>query len=928
MKKLLSLAAVMAMVLSLLAGCNGTVTPSTSQVPQTSTEAPATTPAEDDLTSAKDYVFAMYNSKAVATPSDYQVTSVVAIAGVKFDVDWSVEITAGPKDSVKVGTPANNQVTIDVDEKTPEAVSYNLIATVKDASGKTASVSFPHTIPAYKEFTFDEYVAAKENDTVVVKGVITGTMSKTRGNSANCLYLQDNDGGYYVYQMADDPDATGLKPGVEVRVTGTRSTYSGTYEITNATVEVLNAGPVAFEALDVTELYEKAESLKDADLTKRQAKLVTVKGVEVTGQDTASGYYKFKLGNLESYVRISGSVCPLTKDDQAALVAAHSEHLGWIANVTGVLCVYDGAFYLTPITADAFEYIGLPEKTDAEKAAYEADLIELAAKITEDTVLTVNLQGATYDTVKLEWSADNDCVAVDGDKLVITCPEEDTVVTVKAVLTCGAETLEKEIQILVEAAATDLFVAEIVDEPTAGEAYKLVLFQNAIGKTLYFNGEASGDRYLGTTEKADKAVDVFLEEAEGGFKLYFMNGEEKTYIEIGENADGKTAAQLKTETEVVGTWNAEAKTLFTKVGEKEYYLGTYKTYDTFSVSATTYITGDNAAKVDDSQFPARLCTVSPAAYKNTVVEEPEADKAYKLVLFQNAIGKTLYFNGEASGDRYLGTTEKADKAADVYLEAVEGGFKLYFMNGEEKTYIEIGENADGKTAAQLKTETEVVGTWNAEAKTLFTKVGEKEYYLGTYKTYDTFSVSATTYITGENAAKVDDSQFPARLVEVELVPLFIGLVIEPEEEIPYKLVLEQNAVGKTFYFDGEASGERYLSSTEKLSKAVDVYAEKVEGGWKLYFFRGEEKLYIQIGENAEGKTAAMIVSETDLVAEFMEDVYTFKTKVGEKEYYLGTYKEYTTFSVSSISYITGDKADTVDVTQFPARLFSVMEESD
>ena len=150
----------MAMVLSLLAGCNGTVTPSTSQVPQTSTEAPATTPAEDDLTSAKDYVFAMYNSKAVATPSDYQVTSVVAIAGVKFDVDWSVEITAGPKDSVKVGTPANNQVTIDVDEKTPEAVSYNLIATVKDASGKTASISFPHTIPAYKEFTFDEYVAA------------------------------------------------------------------------------------------------------------------------------------------------------------------------------------------------------------------------------------------------------------------------------------------------------------------------------------------------------------------------------------------------------------------------------------------------------------------------------------------------------------------------------------------------------------------------------------------------------------------------------------------------------------------------------------------------------------------------------------------------------------------------------------------------
>ncbi|MBR4164717.1 MAG: hypothetical protein IKR43_00565, partial [Lachnospiraceae bacterium] len=665
MKKLLSLAAVLALAISLLAGCTGGTTPTTPATTPASQE--TTAPAEDDLASAKDYVYAMYNGKAVATPSDYQVTAVVAIAGVRFDVDWSVQIKSGPAGAVKVGAVENNQVTIDVDEKTPEAVSYDLIATVKDASGKTASVSFPHTIPAYKEFTFDEYVAAKENDTVVVKGVITGTMSKTRGNSANCLYLQDEDGGYYVYQLADDPDTAGYKPGMEIRVTGTRSTYSGTYEITNASVEVLKEGPVAYEALDVTELYQKAESLKDADLTKRQAKLVTVKGVEVTGQDTGSGYYKFKLGSLESYVRISGSVCPLTKDDQAKFIAGHAEHLGWIANVTGVLCVYDGAFYLTPVTVDAFEYIGLPEKSDAEKVAYEADLLELAEKITEDTVLSVNLNGASYDTVKVAWSADNECVVIDGDKLVITCPDEDTEVTVKAVVTCGSETVEKEFKVLVEAAATDLYAAEIVDDPVAGEAYKLVLFQNALGKTLYFSGEASGERYLGTTEKADKAADVSLEEVEGGYKLYFMNGEEKTYIEIGENAEGKTAAQLKAETDVVGVWNAEAKTLFTKVGEKEYYLGTYNTYTTFSVSATSYITGDNAANVDLKQFPARLCTVAPAAYKNNVVEEPEAGKAYKLALFQNALGKTLYFNGEASGERYLGTTEKADKAADVYL---------------------------------------------------------------------------------------------------------------------------------------------------------------------------------------------------------------------------------------------------------------------
>ena len=87
--------------------------------------------------------------------------------------------------------------------------------------------------------------------------------------------------------------------------------------------------------------------------------LVTVKGVEITGEDAGSGYYKFKLGSLESYVRISSSVCPLTKDEQAQFIAAHAEHLGWIANVTGVLCVYDGSFYLTPATVDAIPPIAI-----------------------------------------------------------------------------------------------------------------------------------------------------------------------------------------------------------------------------------------------------------------------------------------------------------------------------------------------------------------------------------------------------------------------------------------------------------------------------------------------------------------------------------------------------------------------------------------
>ena len=57
-------------------------------------------------------------------------------------------------------------------------------------------------------------------------------------------------------------------------------------------------------------------------------------------------------------------------------------------------------------------------------------------------------------------------------------------------------------------------------------------------------------------------------------------------------------------------WNADSKTYTSKIGENTYYLGTYKTYTTFSVSNVSYISDDNAANVDVSQFPGRLATVS------------------------------------------------------------------------------------------------------------------------------------------------------------------------------------------------------------------------------------------------------------------------------------------------------------------------------
>ena len=58
-------------------------------------------------------------------------------------------------------------------------------------------------------------------------------------------------------------------------------------------------------------------------------------------------------------------------------------------------------------------------------------------------------------------------------------------------------------------------------------------------------------------------------------------------------------------------------------------------------------------------------------------------------------------------------------------------------------------------------------TFNAEANTYVTNIDGTDYYIGTYGTYDTFSASGVSFITGGNAANVGVSQFVAYFKEEE-----------------------------------------------------------------------------------------------------------------------------------------------------------------
>ncbi len=873
------------LVLSLLASCTST------DVVQ----------EKSGVEKARDYIFSMYNkgSKATATASDYSVVGVVQISGVTYSVEWTtdalegVEISEMDSDTMKV--------TVDVDEKAGEDIYYTLTATVIDGEGKTASASFNYYVPAFRESSWAEYVAAADDSTVVVKGTVSGIISKSNDASYNCIYFEDEDGGYYAYSTAADPMEEGVEVGMLIRVTGTKDLYSGTHEIKSGVVEILDPVGTDVAATDLTAAYEAASSLKDSALTVGQSMFVTIRDVTVGGEDTSNGYYYFEKNGLKSYVRISSSTCPLNKADQAVFKSEHAAHLGWTADVTGIISLYDGAFYLTPVTVDSFVYKSLPQKSDAEMIDFEIGNISIDSSYQEDTVFTVPLTGSSYDAVVISWTSDSDAVVIDGDTVTVTLQEEETAATLRAVITSGTETREVGYSLSLDAQSRDSYIAATVSEVTDGSVYKYGLYQANTGHQIYFAGAMSGEKYLATTIKADEAVDVTVESTDGGFYLSFTADGAKKYISV---VDGKAA--ITDEASNVWTLNSETSVPVTTVDGTDYYLGCYKTYETLSCSKTSYIL-DDTSKIGVSQFPATLEKVEVATLKLEKAEEISEEKNYVLAVSQKNAGKDLVFNGSISG-KYLQSGSYL-KGVIVKTESVDGGFRMYFDNGGVKTYIEI---LDGKAA--LSVEPSTVWTLDKETSVPVTMVGDTQYYLGCYKTYETFSASKTSYIFDDKSV-IGVSQFPAYLVEYELE----GVELEREAEIDlnatYTVALTQKLAGKDLYFAGAMSGEKYLATTVSLSKSVNVYLEGAEDGFRMYFIADGTKTYIEI---LDGKAA--LSTEPTCVWKMESDAKTPYTTVDGTDYYLGTYKTYETISASKTSYILGDSLSKIDESQFPIML--------
>ncbi len=134
--------------------------------------------------------------------------------------------------------------------------------------------------PEVKAMSYDEYIAAELDSAVVVDCYVQDNQSWWDGKLT--VYAADENGAYFIYNMAcaTAEDAAKLVPGTKIRVTGTKTEWSGEVEIADATYEILEGKYIA-PAKDVTAL------LGTDDLIKNQNAFVAFKGMTV--EDAGNG---------------------------------------------------------------------------------------------------------------------------------------------------------------------------------------------------------------------------------------------------------------------------------------------------------------------------------------------------------------------------------------------------------------------------------------------------------------------------------------------------------------------------------------------------------------------------------------------------------------------------------------------------------------
>ena len=191
--------------------------------------------------------------------------------------------------------------------------------------------------------TWTEYNAAEIDSEVTIEAYVQGKQAWWFNSEKNTglasLYLQDNDGGYFVYELpCTEEEYNKLTVGTKVRVTGVKAEWSGEFEIIEATLKVIEGNYVA-EPVDVT------AKLGTDELINYQNMLVAFNELTVVGVEYQNGTRGKDIYVTLSYNGVEYDFCVesyLTGPDTELYQAVEALEAGQHVNIVGFAYWYNG----------------------------------------------------------------------------------------------------------------------------------------------------------------------------------------------------------------------------------------------------------------------------------------------------------------------------------------------------------------------------------------------------------------------------------------------------------------------------------------------------------------------------------------------------------------------------------------------------------
>lgn len=710
------------------------------------------------------------NNPVDPTPSIKEVTISVTKETIKVGEETQITVKADGANVTSGFTIESSDPTVAVvlgsKVKGLKAGTAKITASFKKVKSQELTITVTEDASSYVSLTAAIQEASdgecKESKGVTtnefaVKGVIVST------DKDQNMVIYDGETYGYVYKKSTT-DISSFSVGDVVSVKGPLTNYYGVLQFSDPKVEKINEKIELPKAKE----YGAEDFVKfGTNANKNNSKITT--GIATRNEYVTAkkliyvGGHKFEIEGVskEDFKLISCYKAESKLREEIGKIVNGSE-----VTVTGSILGFNsgnGYFNLVPtsfeVTKAAIKAEGITLNVGAGTVkAYEA--LELSATLTPE--------GAGGNVTYVLASGDEKKAKIVGDKLYGLAEGEVTV-------TAKVDNLVSEAKKVTITAGDNEFATAQTKTVSEMKALTTADQKVAYKVTGVVSGAETNDKYGNITIKAEDGTDTID-----------SYGVSSDFTAFSKQADGKLkfTNPKNFNTDIINKLFANGDTV-------EFFVVPY--VFTGKTEVQFYFAFNRLVKKGEG-------TVTPTPSTETTMDglykvaDPEIGKAYKFGLDQknSSVNKTLYFNGEISGN-FLSSTENDAEAIDVTLEGTLDACKVSFTKGEAKTYIEAASytNKSGGTSYKATLVTTPTLTWKYDSslKTLVTTIDTVDVYIGTYNTFTTFSVSKTSYATSDTNYV---SHFLTKLAESEKVHV-TGVTADASITVDEKKTVKINA---------------------------------------------------------------------------------------------------------------------------------------